>query len=285
MKEPVFRTIATAIAFSPNMEANIAESVRVRDMLGEKLLLIHVGDRQQESEEQVLEAMSRCGCTPDDVELIWESGDPVSAILKVAEERRVDLIVAGAQPREGLLRYYMGSVARRLVRKSNCSILLLTSPSPMKRNCNRIVVNGLDHPKTPHTILKALAVAERIHAEELVIVEEVEPSRIGTRVEDSKTLEKAHEAQSRIEKEEQERIDGILGDAREKSSLPISQKCIFGKKGYTIGHFAETTGADLLVMNSPDTKLGFLDRVFTHDLEYILSELPSDLLIVHSQKH
>ncbi len=284
MTDKVFKTIATAVTFSPNMEANIAESLRVRDMLGEKLLLIHVGDKENESEEEIIAAMQRCGCSTDDVELVWETGDPVTAILKVARERDVDLIVAGAQPREGLLRYYMGSVARRLVRKSNCSILLLTNPSQMNRHCGSIVVNGLNHPKTSATIQTALAVAERVKANKLVIVEEVEPSRIGTKVEDSESLQKASEAQERIELEEKRRIDKILGEAAIKTDIPIVQKCIFGKKGYSIGHFAETTCADLLVMNSPDTKLGFLDRVFTHDLEYILSELPSDLLIVHSQK-
>lgn len=284
MKEKLFKNIATAITFSPNMEANIAESLRVRDMLGEKLLLIHVGDKELESEEEIIKAMDRCGCSTNEVELIWETGDPVTAILKVARERKVDLIVAGAEPREGLLRYYMGSVARRLVRKSNCSILLLTKQTQKERHCNSIVVNGLNHPKTPATLRTALSFAEQVGARQLVIVEEVEPSRIGTKVEDTESLKIASEAQERIELEEKNRIDQILGKAGSETNISISQKCVFGKKGYCIGHFAETTGADLLVMNSPDTKLGFLDRVFTHDLEYILSELPCDLLIVHSQK-
>lgn len=285
MSTKIFKTIATAITFSPNMEANIAESLRVRDMLGEKLLLIHVGDKEKESEEEIINAMQRCGCSTKEVELIWETGDPVDAILKVAGERKVDLIVAGAQPREGLIRYYMGSIARRLVRKSNCSILLLTKPSQRERLGKRIVVNGLDHPKTPQTIKTAIRLADQLEASQLVIVEEVEPSRIDTTIEDSESLQKASEAQKRIEKEENQRIDSIIGDLADEARVSIVQKCIFGKKGYSIGHFAETTSADLLVMNSPDTKLGFLDRVFTHELEYILSELPSDLLIVHSQEH
>ena len=155
----------------------------------------------------------------------------------------------------------------------------------MKRVCGRVVVNGLDHPKTPNTIKTALAVAQKFNSSEVVIVEEVEPSRVGTKVEDDKTLKKASEAKAKIEKNEKSRINNILEDAGDTGEMKVSQQCIFGKKGYVIGHFAESTCADLLVMNSPDTKLGFLDRVFTHDLEYVLSELPSDLLIVHSKKH
>lgn len=277
--------MATAIAFSPNMAANICESVRLKDMLGEKLLLIHVGDRTEEAESDIVKILASCGSEPGGVEVIWETGDPASAILKVAEEQSVDLIIAGAEPREGLLRYYMGSVARRLVRKSNCSILLLTAPDREERICRRIVVNGLNHPKTPDTIKVAISVGENIRCSELVIVEEVEPRKIGTKVEDDKSLQKASEARARIEEVEDSRINGILDKIDVEGDLNILRKCIFGKKGYTIGHFAETTHADLLVMNSPDTKLGFMDRVFTHDLEYILSELPCDLLIVHSKRN
>lgn len=279
-----FGTVATAIAFSPNMEANICESVRIKNMVGEKLLLIHVGPRDEESEAKLRSIVENCGAGPGDIEIIWESGDPAAAILKVAGERQVDLMIAGAQPREGLLRYYMGSVARRLVRKANCSILLMTHPNSLKHVCGRIVVNGLDHPKTPQTLQTAISVAHHFGAGELIIVEEVEPSRIGTKVEDDQSLQQAEEAKRELEAQEAQRINSILQDLETPALPVISQRCIFGKKGYTIGHFAETMGADLLVMNSPDTQLGFLDRVFTHDLEYILSELPSDLLIVHSQK-
>ncbi len=280
-----FKTIATAIAHSPNLEANIHESIRLKNDLGEKLILIHVGERTSEDEQKFRSIIEKAGASCDEVELIWQQGDPVDVILEVAQAHQVDLIVAGAMPREGLLRYYMGSIARRLVRASdcNCSIMLLTNPSKVQSFCSRIVVNGLDHPKTTDTLKTALAVADNFKARELIIVEEVEPSKIGTIVEDDATFRKAARAREEIEIKEEKRINRILKEVTPGSGVNISQKCIFGKRGYTIGHFAETYGAELLIMNSPDTKLGFLDRVFTHDLEYILSELPCDLLIVHSK--
>ena len=119
---------------------------------------------------------------------------------------------------------------------------------------------------------------------EIVIVEEVVPARVGKRVEDDKSLEEVNQAKKSIQEKENQRINTILQGIDIPSDIKVSEKCIFGKRGYTIGHFTQQFNADLLVMNSPDTKLGFLDRVFTHDLEYILSELPSDLLIVHSSE-
>ena len=265
--------------------SSVSEALRLGNLLGERLLLIYVGDKEEETEQQILEVIAASQGALKQVELIWETGDTVTAMLKVARQQEVDLIIAGAEPREGLLRYYMGSVARRLLRKSNCSVLLLTNPEGTKKHCGRIVVNGSRHPKTPETVHRALEFAERVEANQVIIVDEVETLVTSTGEDDPVSAKKADDLQKRMEQEERDRIDEIITHANVSGVIPISQKLIFGKKGYSIGHYTESTNADLLVINSPDTKLGFLDRVFTQDLEYILSELPSDLLIVHSQKN
>ena len=64
-----------------------------------------------------------------------------------------------------------------------------------------------------------------------------------------------------------------------KDNLLVKTQPIFGKKGYSIGHYAEITRADLLVMNAP-SKVSFWDRLFPHDIEHILTELPTDVLII-----
>ncbi len=278
-----FNTIATAVAFSPNMEANVSESVRIKEMLGKQLILIHIGEKKEEEAAGLEQVLRETGCNMQEVRVIWENGDPVNAILRVAEEHQVDLLIAGALPREGLLKYYMGSIARRLVRKSNCSVLLMTRPSKLKATCGIVVVNGLDHPKTPYTVKIGAQVAKNLGSTEMVVIEELDPAKAGKNYDSDKQLEKVNRQRQELQERAINRIREMIHNLPEDIRPPsIKEKVIFGKKGYTIGHYTQTASADLLVMNSPDTKLGFLDRVFTHDLEYILSELPSDLLIVHS---
>ncbi len=250
--------------------------------MGEKLILIHIGELNKSKVEQLEVIIGQTEVERSDIEIIEESGDAVDAILRVAKERKVDLLIAGAAPREGLLRYYKGSIARQLVRKSNCSLLLMTNPKKMKSVCGRMVVNGRSHPKTNYTIRKAAEVAQNLGAFSLTIVKEIPPAMVKERADDDKSVEKLNEKRKEIKKEVEERLGKVISSLNEEQKAITSHKIILGKTGYTIGHYAQTTGADLLVMNSPDTKLGFLDRVFTHDLEYILSELPSDLLIIHS---
>jgi hypothetical protein len=59
----------------------------------------------------------------------------------------------------------------------------------------------------------------------------------------------------------------------------VKSQPIFGKKGYSIGHYAQIVRADLLVMNAPRV-MTFWDRLFPHDIEHILTELPTDVLII-----
>ncbi len=284
MSAKPFPNIATAIAFSPNMEANVHESLRITKMLGHQLFLIHVGAASAEEKDRLSNLVNALNLEGIAVQIVWQEGEIINAIVKTCIANKINLLIAGAQPREGILRYYMGSVARRLVRKTTCSILLMTHPSKMQTRCGKIVVNGVSHPKTKQTIKAAFDVANCIGANELLVVEEVVPDKEMEDTADDEHLQKANAKKAALIEKESQRLTAMVSDFEKTDDLNVNTKIIFGKRGYTIGHFTQSACADLLVMNSPDTKLGFLDRVFTHDLEYVLSELPSDLLIVHSQK-
>ncbi len=57
------------------------------------------------------------------------TGDPASAIVRVAEEEQVDLIVMGTHGRTGLRRLLMGSVAESVVRRASCPVITYRQPS------------------------------------------------------------------------------------------------------------------------------------------------------------
>lgn len=59
-----------------------------------------------------------------------EEGEPVTEILRVAQEIDASLIVLGTHGRTGLSRLLMGSVAEQVVRKSACPVLTVADPFP-----------------------------------------------------------------------------------------------------------------------------------------------------------
>ena len=52
-------------------------------------------------------------------------GNPATRVVELAEEREVDLIVVSSQGRTGLARWYFGSTAEDIARRSSLPVLLL----------------------------------------------------------------------------------------------------------------------------------------------------------------
>ena len=54
-----------------------------------------------------------------------EAGDPTAKIIDYAEQQEIDLIVMPSRGRSGISRFFMGSIAERVVRFAHCPVLVL----------------------------------------------------------------------------------------------------------------------------------------------------------------
>ena len=68
------------------------------------------------------------------IKTIWQEGKPVDVILQTCTNENIDLLILGALQQEKLLKYYVGSIARKITRKAPCSVLLLIKPSVKRVN-------------------------------------------------------------------------------------------------------------------------------------------------------
>ena len=213
--------------------------------------------------------------------MVWKEGNPETIITKACVDLQIDLLILGALQHENKFQFYVGSIARKLTRKVHCSVLLLIKPTEKRVPCKHIVVNGLNAPETPMAIEHAFYVSNLLGAQQITIVEEILPKEIQVDVEDDRSLKKANIIKQRIRHREDSRVNTIVRSLPENitKGIKVKTQSIFGKRGYSIGHYAEVVRADLLVMNAP-IKTSIWDRIFPHDIEYILSDLPTDLLIV-----
>lgn len=276
-----FRKILIGVAFSPNLKENIFEAIRLSNMFNAQLIFVHVGDRSEEKEALLQDILKEGHQVANDVKILFETGAPVDIILNICEQEKIDLLILGALQKENIFKYYVGSIARKLTRKAPCSVLLLIKHSVVRIPCKHIVVNGLKHPKTAETIATSFYVSQKLGCKKITIVEEITQGEIHVKVSDDISLRRATIAKEKLAKKEDIRVKDILDtiETTLKNGIDIKTQSIFGKRGYSIGHYARVVRADLLIMNAPN-KTGMLDRIFPHDMEYILSELPSDVLIV-----
>jgi len=56
------------------------------------------------------------------------TGDPAHAVVRLAKDEEVDMIVMGTHGRTGLSRILMGSVAEAIVRRAGCPVLTYKEP-------------------------------------------------------------------------------------------------------------------------------------------------------------
>lgn len=276
-----FNKIGIGVTFSPNLKANIYEASRLSLMFSSDLVLIHVGEKSPDKELQFLSILDPFIEKGLNYKIVFKPGNPVEAILSASEENKIDLLILGALQRENFLKYYVGSIARKITRKAQCSVLLLIKPSINRMPCENIVVNGLKDPKTTQTISIAFYVAHKLKSDKITIVEEINQDVISVKIDDDKSLRKANILKERIRLREDSRIKEIVKEIPSEytKNIVIKTQPIFGKQGYSIGHYAQIVRADLLIMNAP-SKMTFLDRLFPHDIEHILTELPTDVLII-----
>lgn len=281
MVEKPFKTVAIGAAFSPNLKPNIYEASRLSLFFDSKLILIHVGEKSLEKISKIETILEPFIKDRLNFEIVFKAGDPVDVILSISNDKKVDLLILGAVQREKFLKYYVGSIARKITRKANCSLLLLIKPSVERAPCEHVVVNGLKDPKTKETINAAFYVAHKLSANKITVVEEIRQQEVAVNVDDDKSLRRATIVKERIRLREDSRINKLIKNipAEYKQSLNIFTQPIFGKRGYSIGHYAQVVRADLLVMNAP-SQMTFWDRLFPHDIEHILTELPTDVLII-----
>jgi nucleotide-binding universal stress UspA family protein len=276
-----FHTIGIGVAFSPNLKANIYEAARLSLFFESKLLLIHVGETSSEKEQILKDILGPFLDQNLNYEIVFKTGEPVDVILSISEDKKVSLLILGALQKENFMQYYLGTIARKITRQAKCSILLLIKPSVERVPCKHIVVNGLNDPKTKQTISTAYYVSHKLQSKRMTIVEEITKQELAVSVEDDKSLRKSAIMKERIKRREDSRVNQIISEVPQHFKLGLQTKTqsIFGKRGYSIGHYAQFVRADLLIMNAP-LKTSFLDRLFPHDIEYILSELPTDVLII-----
>lgn len=281
-----FKTLLFGFAFSPSLKANVFEVIRLASYFKASLLFVHVGEETAEKKRVFQLLLEECPEKSKSISIHWIQGSPVQVLHQMCLDFKVDLLLIGALKRENVFKFYLGSIARKLTRNSPCSVLLMLNPSVDRHPCKHIVVNGFDSPQTQDTVEASFFVGSALGSQKITLVEEISENRIAVDVSDDRGLRRSILKKEKINREEQIRVGDLVKKIHlsQKAGLQWETQSIFGRRGYSIGHYARLVRADLLVMNAQEN-LGFLARFFPKDIEHILAELPTDVLIIKSGSH
>jgi len=278
-----FHRIGFALAFSPTSEALLAETAWLTNIFHAELVLIHVGPSGQKEEQLVSYMLERVGLSGKAVKIIWERGSPAERILKVCQREKIDLLVAGALNRENLVKYYIGTIARQIMRKADCSLMMITSPSAQHQPIKNVVVNAEDSPYVEEALSAACRLGKAGDHAWIHIVREIKLYGLAMAATSQHSEEEYSDIKQQLLRDEIDHVDKMLSKIPH-DGVKINVKMLSGKSGFELCKFAQRKQADWLVVGAPARRFRLFDRVFPHGLEYVFADLPCNLLIVHPGK-
>ena len=281
--EGIYKRIALGLAFSPRVEALVAECARLRQDWDAELVLIHVGEHTTQEDEKLEELLSKVNLTRKDIKMFWETGKPSLRILDICKKEKVDLLVVGALKKENLVQAYLGSIARKILRKSKCSVLMLVDPSARPRSLKNIVVNAEDSPYVKEALSVGCELAMQDPSSWLHVTRELKMYGLAMSTADQYSEEEYENLRQKLVHDEIEKVNQML-DEIPHQGVKVNVKLLSGKSGFELAKFALRKNADLLIVGAPPRRFSFFDRIFTHDLEYIFADLPCNLLLVNQRK-
>lgn len=275
----MFKHIAVAIDFSPHMEAMLAQAQRISLLYEAVLSIIHIGKDDQQEKKRLREAVQQAGIEEQKVKIFWEDGEPVEKIVAIAREQGVDLLMTAANKKKNLLEYYTGSVARDMLRNAPCSVLLLVRPGKPAVAFKNIVIKAGELEESRKSIPAGCRIGQKERANQLQIIKQVKLYGFTMSVASEGTVDEYQETKEDMFEEEIEEVEQVLKETT-ADRLPIEVKVVKEKYGPALTRITKKSKADLLLLAAPEEKPGLLAKVFTTDLEYLLKDLPCNLMMI-----
>jgi nucleotide-binding universal stress UspA family protein len=243
--DPIYRSIAVASTFSPRFVQVLSEARRIRDRFGARLSLIYAGKRDAATEKKFGEVLQQLQLESP---VLYEEGEPASAILRAATANGIDLIVAGALEKEVILRPFLGDVARRLVRDATSSVMLFTHPEEGPKPLRKIVFMADYSERGQRALRRTLYLAEREKCERLYVI------RVYTSFDEARATRRAKSPETRTHArtlaEEETALEQFILSIGQ-SDVPIEARCVRGNTAYAASDFVQSIEADLLAVPLP----------------------------------
>lgn len=277
----MFKHIAIAIDFSPFMDAILAEGKRLSHLYGALLSIIHIGEDEIQLQEQLREAMRRAGLEEQSTQLFWEAGEPVEKIMSIARKQGVDLLIAAANKKKNMLEYYTGSVARDMLRNSYCPVLLYVRPGEPPAGFKNIVIKAGEPEESRKSIHAGCLIGQKEKAAQLQIVKQVKMYGFTMAVASEDPADEYLETREDMFEDEIQEVEQVL-EENPTERLAIDVKVVKEKYGPALVRICRKSKADLLIVAAPQGENSLLAKVFTTDLEYLLKDLPCNLLMVQT---
>jgi len=266
----LFGKVAVASTFSPRFLPMLAQAKAIAALLDRPVEVIHAGPETPENQERFDRAFAEMELSGP---IHWRQAPlPSAAILQAVREAGIGLLIAGAMERDSEGRFFLGKVARVLVREAPCSILLFTNPStePIPLHTLAVIVDFTDASR--HALRATLELATRTHARAVHVL------RIFTIF--AQVLAEPHEYitghDTNALAAEEAHLEAFVNEF-DTGDIPVETCCVEGTTGFAAADFVQSIGADLLVI-AGEAEAGHTH--FPARMEWLENVIPVNLLLI-----
>jgi nucleotide-binding universal stress UspA family protein len=121
------------VAYDDPQSQTLARAADYAEQLGATLVVTNVAppkdpspeDSERLAQERLEQARSYLESRGLEAELVATKGTPADAIVRLAQERNVDLIVVGSRHKRFFERLVEGSVNQNVLRRAGCDVLVV----------------------------------------------------------------------------------------------------------------------------------------------------------------
>lgn len=275
-----FKKIGLALSFSPSMQNNLAVALHFKKLYKAELFILHSSSAKKSDKEKLEKALIESKCDLSTISILSGSGDPADFILKSIVSLKLDLIVAGALKKENLVKYYIGSVARRIMNEAPCSVFIASVEKKFVNKFNKYCTLVNYTAECEKAIKLAYELANLENAEKFYLIKDFWVSGLSLTGLDSGNIHESTEIINQYISEEKEKIKIFIDEINLKGSVPIEINCFYEKVALNLSNYIKEIDTDVLVISSKAKKKSILDRFLTDELSYLYDDLPSNLLIL-----
>lgn len=272
-----FHNIGIAINTSPNCHNILKNAKLFNEKFDSHLHFFNLSD-DISAEQKIAKLITDFGIKDSEFSVtILKKNSIAAEILEFSSKMNFDLLIMGASNKEKFPNNYLGSISRTLLRNSPCSVLVVTTNSQVS-GYESICTNYDFTPESDYTLLTANNFANKLDISSHYLLREIELNGLSSSLFASEGNVSIESLKESIESDEVDKLSKHLTQIKILNKN-ITSVILFGKSGWKSLEFAKTTNIDLFFTYRPNKKLSFWDRIFVHDIEYLINDLPCNIFM------
>lgn len=276
--------IAVAVTFSPTGKLLLREAVNISKKMQGQLYLINISSEPEESQKEIVLLIKEMGVEQLVSDVTCLRGDVAKLLTTYTRKMSIGLLILGALEKEDLLKYYVGSIARTIMRDAPCSLLILT-PEMLENPRYDIMAVNVDYsPEGTNVIRYAYDLSKILGTNEIILIREISAPGLSISIHETGSVAETESVRQQWQKDEKLKLDLLIRELN-LSGTAIKKVCLFGKQGFEAYEHVKNSSVNLYVIAAPEKKLRLIDRIFQHDQEYLFKELPCSLLLLKEPSH